>query len=61
MQRTKHLAYGAVMGIVSLCGVAWSADITADTRIDNSNVDSYANEPLVVAADATLTRRSAPI
>lgn len=60
MQRTKHLAYGAVMGIVSLCGVAWSADITADTRIDNSNVDSYANEPLVVAADATLTIELVP-
>ena len=53
-------ALGAILWIVSLCGAAWAADITTDTRIDDANVGEYANAPIAVAADATLTIALAP-
>lgn len=53
-------ALGAILWIVSLCGAAWAADITTDTRIDDANVGEYASEPIAVAADATLTIALAP-
>ena len=54
-QRTRNVLLGAIMGIASLCGAAWAADITSDTCINGENVGEYAKEPLVVAAGATLT------
>ena len=57
-KKTKHLT--SIMGIVSLCCTVWAADITTDKRIDGTNVGDYANTPLAVAADATLTIELAP-
>lgn len=54
-QRTRTARLGAIMGAVSLCGAAWAADITSDTRINAENVGGYAAEELNVSAGATLT------
>ena len=59
-QRSRNAKLGAILGAVVLCGAAWAADITTDTCIDDANVGEYANAPLAVAADATLTIALAP-
>ena len=56
----QNAKLGAILGAVFLCGAAWAVDITTDTRIDDVNVGDYANAPLAVAADATLTIALAP-